>query len=239
MGMACFDMQRYNDAITNFIKAESIIDIDIDVLQRKSLSYAMCGDYVSAIETANQIKMVAPTEYLGYRIAMNVLLQDERFEEVAKELDRAERFAKPCAELFTDWLSYETTMYEKTGDKSHLETALEKLYDSLCLINPDVDTAVEIYISAADIHIQLENADMALKCLNAAENPVYSFNEGFSVKFVPDMVTKPVSKPSSQEINHAIDAVRRKYGDRRLETRMKEKQEFQEKLLLLPKTISL
>ena len=44
MAMLCFDMHRYNDAILNFIKSEKIIGIDMEVLQRKALSYSMRGN---------------------------------------------------------------------------------------------------------------------------------------------------------------------------------------------------
>lgn len=95
MAMLCFDMHRFNDAILNFIKSEKIIGIDMEVLQRKALSYSMSGDTIAGIEVANQMKLLAPTDYLGYRIAFNILLQEERLEEAEKELDRAEHFAKP------------------------------------------------------------------------------------------------------------------------------------------------
>ena len=65
MAMLCFDMHKYEDAILNFIKAEQIIGIDMDILQRKSLSYGMSGDTSSAIEVANQMKLLAPTQYAG------------------------------------------------------------------------------------------------------------------------------------------------------------------------------
>lgn len=41
MAMLCFDMHRFNDAILNFIKSEKIIGIDMEVLQRKALSYSI------------------------------------------------------------------------------------------------------------------------------------------------------------------------------------------------------
>ena len=85
-----------------------MVKIERDVLQRKALSYSMSGDTVAGIEVANQMKLLAPTDYLGYRIAFNILLQEERLEEAEKELDRAERFAKPSKDLFADWVAYET-----------------------------------------------------------------------------------------------------------------------------------
>ena len=217
MAMLCFDMHKYNDAVLNFIKSEKIIGIDMEVLQRKALSYSMSGDTIAGIEVANQMKLLAPTDYLGYRIAFNILLQEDRLEEAEKELDRAERFAKPSKDLFMDWIAYETARYQLDHDRTHLTTAIDKIYDGLYVLEPNVDAVIESYVTVADLYIQLENADMALKCLNAAENPIYSFNSGFSVKIVPELEMKGVGRPSERQIDHAVQTVRRKYGDRRLE----------------------
>ena len=218
MGMLCFDLQRYDDAVLNLIKSEKIVGIDMDVLQRKALSYSMSGQTAAGIEVANQMKILAPTDYLGYRIAFNVLLQEERLEEAEKELDRAERFANPDGEVFIDWVAYENARYELDGEKDHLYKAIDKLYEGLCVVPPDVNFAVQSYLNAAEIYVTLENADMAIHCLNAAENPVQSYNMGFSVKEMPELVPGPSGRPSEREINHAVEAVRRRYGDRRLET---------------------
>lgn len=217
MAMLCFDMHRYNDAVLNFIKSEKIIGIDMEVLQRKALSYSMSGDTIAGIEVANQMKLLAPTDYLGYRIAFNILLQEDRLEEAEKELDRAERFAKPSKDLFMDWIAYETARYQLDHDQTHLTTAIDKIYDGLCVLEPSVEAVIESYVTVADLYVQLEDADMALKCLNAAENPIYAFNSGFSVKIVPELEIKGEGKPSERQIDHAIQTIRRKYGDRRLE----------------------
>ena len=217
MGMLCFDMHKYDDAVLNFIKSEKVIGIDMDILQRKALCYSMSGDTSAGIEVANQMKILAPTNYLGYRIAFNILLQEERFDEAENELDRAERFAKPTGELFADWTAYQTALYEQDGDKVHLNKALDKIFDGLCVAELDVDMVVQNYVNSAELYIQLENADMAIHCLNAAENPVESFNSEFAVKEVPEINEKRVGKPSKREIEHAILEVRRKYGDRHLE----------------------
>jgi tetratricopeptide (TPR) repeat protein len=177
----------------------------------------MSGDTIAGIEVANQMKLLAPTDYFGYRIAFNILLQEDRLEEAEKELDRAERFAKPSKDLFMDWIAYETARYQLDHDTAHLTTAIDKIYDGLCVLEPSVDAVIESYVTAADLYVQLEDASMALKCLNAAENPVQSFNSGFSVKMVPELEIKGEGRPSARQIDHAIQTVRRKYGDRRLE----------------------
>lgn len=144
MGMLCFDLHRYNDAIINLIKSEKVVGIDMDVLQRKALSYSMSGQTSNGIEVANQMKLLAPTEYLGYRIAFNILLQEERLEEAEKELDRAERFAKPVKELFFDWVAYENARYELDGDKEHLYLAKANRQKYIENNFPDLSTQAKI-----------------------------------------------------------------------------------------------
>ena len=55
-----------------------ILGIDMEILERKALSYGMSGQYVKGIEVANQMKMFAPTAYLGYRIARQILMLQQR-----------------------------------------------------------------------------------------------------------------------------------------------------------------
>lgn len=217
MAMVCFELQRYDDAILNFTKAERIIGIDMDILQRKALSYSMSGDTSAGIEVANQMKLLAPTEYLGYRIAFNILLQEERLDEAEKELDRAERFAKPSKDVFLDWVPYEVARYHMEHDRTYLTNAIDKIFQGLCVLSPKVGDVIESYVTAADVYVQMENGDMALKCLNAAENPIQSYNLGFSVKEVPELELISEGRPSEQLINRVVAEVRRKYGDRRLE----------------------
>lgn len=217
MAMVCFELQKYQDAIINFIKAERIIGIDMDVLRRKALAYTMSGETSAGIEVANQMKLLSPTDYMGYQVAFNILLQENRIEEAEEELDRAERFAKPTKDLFIDWVSYKTARYQMEHDKRYLNDAIDELFKGLCVIDPKVDAIIELYILAAEVYVQLEDADMALKCLHAAENPIQSYNYGFSVKRFVEYEIKSEGRPSNQEVNKVVAEIRRKYGDRRLE----------------------
>ena len=219
LGMICFDMRRYNDAIINLCKAETIIGIDMDILQRKALSYGMIGEFAKGLETANQMKLFAPTAYLGYRIAREILMQDNRVEEADEELDRAQRFAKPTSEYFTDRLTSELGKYVETKDKMYLEKAINYVNDSLFVLEPNIDNVIDCYINATEIYVQMEDADMAISCLNAAENPIDSYNNGFMIKRVSQekgSVNVNI-RPSEREISRAIEDARRKYGEREIE----------------------
>jgi len=212
LGMMNFDLGMYEDAIVNLTKSEKIIGVDEDVLERKALSYGLSGDLPNGIEIANQMKMFSPTKYTGYRIAYELLLEDDRLEEAEAELIRASKFAKPSAEFFFDCLSYEVARYKLDDNKAHLVNALRHIERGLATLKPTVYEVVDSYINAADMYIQLEDADMAIHCLNAAENPAYSYNERLSV-------LKPVFNqnnnytPSERDITKAIEDARRQYGD--------------------------
>ena len=66
LGIICFDMGRYDDALINLSKAEQLLGVDLDVLQRKAVIYGMKNDIRRGLETANQMKLVSPSEYIGY-----------------------------------------------------------------------------------------------------------------------------------------------------------------------------
>ena len=84
---------------------------------------------------------------------------------------------------------------------------------------------VDAYINAAEVYVQLEDGDMAANCLGAAENPIDSFNEGFSINKMESKENDgPIMRPSDREINRAVEEARRKYGDRRIEQMGRERE---------------
>ena len=68
----CFDIGRYDDALINLNKAEQLIGVDMDILQRKAIIYGIKGDIRNGLLTANQIKLIAPSEYRGYQMAFKL-----------------------------------------------------------------------------------------------------------------------------------------------------------------------
>ena len=52
---------------------------------------------------------------------------------------------------------------------------------------------IESYINAAEIYLQMENANKTIDCLNAAQNPIASYNLGFDIvdkEFEPVRLTE-------------------------------------------------
>ena len=131
------------------------------------------------MQTANQMKLLAPSDYSGYQAAYILLKQAGRIDDAFKEL----RYARmnlpsfPFA-LCGDMVNYELVKHEQDGDTIHFEKALAYIKHFLKKEKPSISDVVECYLTAADLYLQLEDADKVIECLVAAEKPVFSYNNG-------------------------------------------------------------
>lgn len=181
LGIICFDIGRYEDSLVNLEKAEQLAGVNLEILQRKAIIHGIRNEIRKGLEVTNQIKLVAPSEYLGYQMAFQLLVQTKRLDTAAVELQKAARFAKPTMDLYFDQMTLELELYKQDKDQSHYYRALEIIGQSLKAVKPDLKNTVDSYINAAEIHLQLENADKTLECLNAAQAPATAYNNGFAV----------------------------------------------------------
>ncbi|GAE90689.1 tetratricopeptide repeat protein [Acetivibrio straminisolvens] len=210
LGILCFDIGRYDDALVNLSKAEQLIGIDVDILKRKAIIYGIKNDIRNGLMTANQIKLVAPSEYTGYQIAFKLLVQAKRLDDAQKELERAQKYAVPTMDFYFDCMTLELEKYKIDNDKKHFETALGIIEEALKTVKPTVKEVIESYINAAEIYLQLEDADRTIECLNAAQNPVWAYNNGFDVivkTFEPVTLTE-------YDVEDMIEADRQKIEER-------------------------
>ena len=217
LGIICFDIGRYDDALINLVKAEQLIGVNMDILQRKAVIYGIKDDIRNGLQTANQIKLVAPSEYLGYRLAFKLLVQANRLEAAKEELKKAEKYATPCMDFYFDSMTLELEKYRQDDDKTHFEAALEVIEKALVTVKPTLREVIESYINAAEINIQLERPEETISCLNAAQNPAGAYNAGFEIvskDYSPVTLTQydvdDMAEADSQEIAE-------KYGDYGLE----------------------
>jgi len=72
-------------------------------LSAKLLYTVSKNDIKNGLMTANQIKLVTPSEYTGYQIAFKLLVQAKRLDEAEKELERARKYASPTMDFYF-WL---------------------------------------------------------------------------------------------------------------------------------------
>lgn len=213
LGIICFDIGRYDDALINLRKAEQLIGVDLEILQRIAVIYGIKSDIRNGLLTANQIKLVAPSDYRGYQIAFKLLIQDKRLESAQKELEKACKYATLTMDYYFDCITYETAMYQENKDSKHLTKSLEYVESSLKELKPTVVEVAESYINAAELYLQLENADKVIECLQAAQNPVESFNNGFDIinhDYSPEELTEYAVE---EMIESDREMIYEKYGD--------------------------
>lgn len=185
LGLMCFDIGRYDDALINLDKAEQLAGINLEIMQRKAIIYGVKNDIRNGLHTANQIKLISPSDYTGYKIAFRLLIQSKRYEAAEKELQIAERFATPCMDYYTDCVTLELRKYNEDNDKAHFAAALSSLDRALKKLKLSVKEVVGSYLEAAEINVQMGNAERIIACVNAAANPVDAYNEGFELVSVP------------------------------------------------------
>lgn len=166
----------------NLEKAEQLVGVDMDILQRKAVIYGMKNDIRNGLLTANQMKLIDPSEYKGYQIAFKLLIQAKRLETAERELKRAERFASPTMDFYFDSMSLELEKYLEDQNKAHFHSVLALIEKALTTLKPEIKDVMKRYIDAAEINLQLENPDQVIHCLNAVQSPAEAYNNGFEVE---------------------------------------------------------
>ncbi|MCM1534920.1 MAG: tetratricopeptide repeat protein [Clostridium sp.] len=218
LGIICFDIGRYDDALINLSKAELLTGVNLDILQRKVIIYGIKGDIRNGLQTANQIKLVAPSEYLGYKLAFKLLIQAKRLDAAGTELEKAARFAVPTMDFYFDQMMLELEKYQLDKDKAHFNIALDIIDKALKLIRPEVSSTVDCYINAAEIYLQLENPEKTIDCLNAAQAPVDAYNNGFEIMESELSFPAPLTEYDIEEmIEEDRERIADEYGEYGLE----------------------
>lgn len=181
LGIICFDIGRYKDALVNLEKAEQIIGVDMDIMKRKVIIYGMKNDIRNGLLTTNQMKLVAPSDYTGYQLAFKLLCQANRLDAAERELEMAKKYAELSMDYYFDCMTFEIQKYQTDRDKQRYNKALTFIEEALKTLKPTSTEVIESYINAAEIYLQLEDPDKTIDCLNAAQNPAESYNLGFDV----------------------------------------------------------
>ena len=217
LGIICFDIGRYKDALVNLEKAEQIIGVDLDIMKRKVIIYGMKNDIRNGLLTTNQMKLVAPSDYTGYQLAFKLLCQANRLDAAERELEMAKKYAELSMDYYFDCMTFEIQKYQTDRDKQRYNKALTFIEEALKTLKPTSTEVIESYINAAEIYLQLEDPDKTIDCLNAAQNPAESYNLGFDVI---DKEFEPVNL-TEYDVEEMIEAdkerIAEKYGDYGLE----------------------
>jgi tetratricopeptide (TPR) repeat protein len=181
----------------------------MDIMKRMAAIYGIKGDIRNGLQTANQMKLIAPSEYVGYKVAFKLLIQAKRFDIAAKELEIARKYSKPSMDYYFDVMTLELQQYQEDKSRAHFDKALSAIDIAVKSLKPKVKELIDAYIYAAEINLQLEKADQAVACLNAAQNPIDSFNNHFEVI---ETEYSPVEL-SEYDVEEMIEADRVKIAD--------------------------
>lgn len=207
LGIICFDIGKYDDALINLSKAEQLIGVNLDILQRKAIIYGIKSDIRNGLQITNQIKLIAPSEYIGYQLAFKLLIQTKRLDMAKTELQKAAKYAMRTMDFYFDQMTFELESYNIDKNKAHFHKALQIIEMALKTVKPEIISVIESYINAAEIHLQLENADKTLECLNAAQAPADAYNNGFAIL---DVTFTPPVELDDYSIEEMIEADREK-----------------------------
>lgn len=179
LGIVNQQLGRLDDALINLKKSELLVPADMDVMKRKAAIYGIKDDILNGLNVANQMKLFAPSDYAGYQVAYIMLKQANRLEDAFKELVYARKNLMdfPFA-LCEDMVNFELTAYEKDHDLNRFQRALTYIKHYMKTEKPALQEVVECYLTAADLYLQIEDADGVLMCLKGAENPIFAYNNG-------------------------------------------------------------
>ena len=185
MSMINTEQGDYDNALTNLDQAEEYIGLDYEILQQKAACFASLRDYHQVLFTLNQMKLLQPKDYSAYSLAFNIFMELEIYDEAKAELERAEKFADLTMAYYNDRIAY-TLLHDPANDnqdniKSKWMATLKAIDDGLRKGEPTSEQVFELYLRAAQLYLSLENPSMTITILDAAVNPVYAFNNGFSV----------------------------------------------------------
>ena len=179
LGIANQQLGKLDDALINLKKSELLIPGDIDIMKRKAAIYGILDDVPSGLSVANQMKLIAPSDYSGYQVAYILLKQAGRTEDSFKELAYARKnLMNFPIELCEDMIDFELTSYQKDHDTERFDRALMYIRHYLKTEKPTAEEASKCYLDAAELYLQLEDADNTIACLRGAEKPAFSYNNG-------------------------------------------------------------
>ena len=209
MSMINIDQGDFDNALTNLGQAEALTGADYEVLQQKASCYVQKKDFRKTIFVLNQMKLLQPRDYAAYSLAFNIFMELGIYDEAKAELERAERFAELTMAYYSDLAAY-TLMHDPSEDTA--ESLREKWRATIRVISngllkgrPDAGQVFEMYMRAAQLYISLEEPETALKVLDAAVDPAYSYNSGFSIVPVESVSAEaPVYEELSPEDEEAL-----------------------------------
>lgn len=213
ISMVNTEKSDFKNALLNIEQAEQYIGLDYELLQQKAACYASLEDYHKALFTLNQMKLLKPDNYMAYSLAFNIFMDLNIYDEAKAELKRAEEFANLDMTYYNDRVNY-TLMHDIDKDTAEnlpkrYKDTLKEIENALIKGKPDAEQVFDMYLRAAQLYLSLEQPDESIMCLDAAGDPVFSYNQKFSIlqdkskdiltESVPDNMTPEDEEELMQE----------------------------------------
>jgi len=185
MSMINIEQSDYSNALTNLEQAEAYTGLDYEILQQKAACQASQKDYHITIYTLNQMKLLRPKDYAAYSLAFNIFMELGIYDEAKAELERAEKYADLTMAYYNDRIAY-VLLHDPASDtqeniKPKWQATIEAIDVALKKGKPTSVQVFELYLRAAQLYLSLENPTKAITILDAAIDPVFAFNSGFSI----------------------------------------------------------
>ena len=185
MSMINTDQGDYNNALGNLKQASEYMDLDYELLKDEAACYAALKEYKECVFTLNQMKMLQPRDYTAYGLAFHIFMELEIYDEALAELERAEKYADLTMAYYNDRAAYALLHDPEDDTKDNIREkwrkTLRAIDDGLVKGKPTAEQAFELYLRAAQLYMSLETPEIAVKILDAAANPISSYNNGFSI----------------------------------------------------------
>ena len=200
MSMINTEQGDYINALCNLKQASEYTDFDYELLKQEAACYAALKDYKKCIFTLNQMKMLQPKDYAAYGLAFNIFMELKIYDEALAELKRAEKYAEPTMAYYNDRVAYVLLhdLEDDTEDniKEKWKQTLRAIDDGLAKGKPTAEQVFELYLRAAQLYMSLETPEIAIRILDAAANPISSYNNGFSILVNEKSIVNSSDPPS-------------------------------------------
>ena len=237
----------FKNALINLRQSEKIGGVDYELLQERAACYVALKDYRQTLFTLNQMKLLQPAKYRAYSLAFNLFMELGIYDEALSELERAEEFADVDMSYYNDKIAYAVSSYPNDRSDEAMakrwKNTLEAINNALTKGKPDAEDVFELYTRAAQVFVTMGCPENAIRVLDAAYDPVSSFNSGFSIlpqsafnkdplSDIPQGLTPEEEEAVMQERwdNGEFDEIREKIDEALMETMTDDPEELAEEI---------
>lgn len=181
MAIICSVTNNPQSALINYQKYEDCSGsngVDATTITEKVKLYLLCNDIENALKCANQLVLVAPSEFDSYETYFQILTSVGKYDKAEQILNDAQKYATLTS---TNKFTIELNKISILVGKAELDTNSANTYynDALNQLDnlksrQDIEIEKEdldnILLTSAEIYLKLEKFDEAIQCVNEIRN---------------------------------------------------------------------